>query len=64
MRDEDLKMLRTLVDEYGAHSVLKNLSSVLEDHADQMADWGLKDKAAESSSAADMLESYVTNYGV
>lgn len=40
------------------------LSSVLEDHADQMSDWGLKDKAAESSAAADMLELYVSNSGV
>lgn len=64
MRDEDLKMLRTLVDEYGARVVLEDLSSVLEDHADQMSDWGLKDKAAESSAAADMLELYVSNSGV
>ncbi|HEY5267618.1 MAG TPA: hypothetical protein VII94_00610 [Candidatus Saccharimonadales bacterium] len=64
MRNEDLKALRMLVDEYGTHSVLENLSSVLKDYADQMSDWNLKDKAAESSAAADMLESYVSNSGV
>lgn len=52
---EDMKSLRKVISEYGVHDSISMFINALQDHADDMSDMGLKEKAIQAANMADVL---------
>ena len=57
MEKKDLYIIKSIIYEYGATTVLKGLIQAMEECADEYSDLGLKEKARDTAEMAERLAS-------
>jgi len=55
MSEEEKKILKQMLYDYGNEGILKELALILREQADEQSDMGFKDKSDESASLANIL---------